>query len=690
MRTEIPPSVLIQHSREEKEIEIPTRTFDSIGIVGATGQTGRLYIERVALGSPALHITAIDLVDPSQREITFPEKVSFTNDLASVLNPENEDQKNNMPEAFILATTNPADKLLETFRDNIGDRHVTLILPQNGIDVVPTAQRILAGKNVTLIRASLFTPVEGQEDGKIKYPEDKLRMGLSLVKVKDEEPDPQKEQELKKTINMFRAGRFDVRKFENYQSMEWTKLVLNAIGITGGVTGLTPEEVFGDHDLYLLEMQALHDRLTILDAAGIKLEHIPWGGASLLPLLDALPAELKDLFQRTVKDRVTSGRGNKLSSVAIGVANGIRTEAHYYLNPFIELGEKYGLYSPVDQAILELLDKNDKGDIDLRKKALPATKKKLLIKTVERIKNSLGKVEFDDPHLNVIYPMLKREIKAPENIPSLPAATARLVGEFLLRGANMEIVDPNGYLEIAQEHLRKGPLLEVFNHFPGDVFAWGEFQRENVAPLDDLGVLIARKYTDASNFPLGTVSSPAFYTIGEAFGTTFISLVQSKDREKYEKDADSFNRTALDKAIDFLEPGKALGAMIEGTRSRNGQLKRAEDGISIILKRKPDTLILPVVSIPIPFRRYGKEPTKIFVCEPVTLQQLEEERKLYSKYYNDWVTLGGKEKLTISDCLMARMAAELPIEHQGPYKSLVILRRELLERAVNQAPPLNS
>jgi ketopantoate reductase len=364
--------------------EIPVPTFKSIGIVGANGQTGRLYLETVSKSFPDMHITAISR-SGYRGTITFSENVSLANNVINVLR-----QQENRPQALILATTNhSADELLDIIAKNVGDRPLTLILPQNGIEVSEKALKILTGKNVTLIRASLFSPVSTQENGSIKYNPEKLRIGLALMLGEGVAFDKDKDATLQKTAAMFKESGFDVKTFNaDYENLEWTKLVLNAMASTGGVTGYTPEQTLNDSELYALEMKATADRLKILQAAGIDYLRFDWGGANLLPLTSK--PSVRKIFKPLIKHFIIKGRENKPSGAWLNIMAGKLTELIYYHQPFIDKAKEYGLRSFVDEAILEVAKMHREGAIDLRKWK-PVKRKEFLLATYHDLIWQAGK-----------------------------------------------------------------------------------------------------------------------------------------------------------------------------------------------------------------------------------------------------------------------------------------------------------
>lgn len=220
------------------------RSFRMVAVVGAGGKTGELFA------------TTLSKVD--QLKI---ERVS-RGGVANMLEYE--------PDTVILATPNPVDELLQEIAQN-ARRPLTLILPQNGVDVVPAAYRIFEGteRQITLIRANLFTTV-GKNGAGLVYNPDKKRIALAAVG-KDNQGS------LYRTKRMFTEAGFSVHVSNDYKAMEWGKLDVNMFGLTAAVTGLSPKETLKNKQTFVLEVEALRGRRRLLRRAGIPISGITWG-----------------------------------------------------------------------------------------------------------------------------------------------------------------------------------------------------------------------------------------------------------------------------------------------------------------------------------------------------------------------------------------------------------------------------
>lgn len=322
------------------------QAFKSVAIIGAAGQTGELFARTLA---PHFPVEAVVRERRWRDEVNHPD-VRFHANIWAMLATE--------PEVVILATPNPTDEVLKEIALH-AQKPLTLILPQNGVDVVPVAKKVLAesGSQIRLIRASLFTNVSRDPEGNIVYNPIKKRIALSSV---DDDPD----NSLLKAENMFAQAGFDVKVVRDYRSMEWSKLVVNLLGSTSTVTGLSPLETLSDSRFFGIEHRALKDRFRILDKAGIRPADLWFIGS--LRLLSRVPewvglnqGFIGRKFRGYVAGKFAAERNNQPSAAARQIADGVRkVEATYYHAPMSELGMEYDLESPADSASLDILKRN--------------------------------------------------------------------------------------------------------------------------------------------------------------------------------------------------------------------------------------------------------------------------------------------------------------------------------------------
>lgn len=347
-------------------------TFDSVAIVGAAGQTGEMFFNQIRKKARSIPVTGI--VKP-EHIVTLPPRTPDTVKVAKSIH----EGLVGRPGAVILATANTSTESLEELASNLHDGQ-TLILPQNGVGIVGEMRKVLGDKDVKLIRASLFTPVSRGEVGAVSYNPSKLRIGLaSVMDTENEVFSVGAYDAMEHARALFLRSGFDVELFEDYRSMEWTKLVVNGLGSSGAITGLAPQATFEDRDLFALEARALKDRLRLLDAEGIDFAKVPWANIGLITKLRHAPTPLLQLGRNKLGNLITRGRSNEAPAAARKIAAHQPTELNDYHQPFIDLAYKNGLPTPpADAAILAIFSAHESGDIDLTTLS-PQDKKDILL-----------------------------------------------------------------------------------------------------------------------------------------------------------------------------------------------------------------------------------------------------------------------------------------------------------------------
>ncbi len=372
-------------------------TFNSILIIGAAGATGQLYTQTISQNISNIRIEILVIEEQVKKfSKIFPKSVSVSSSLKSSLK--------NQPEAIILATANPIGEILEEIHTDL-KAPTTLILPQNGVDAVQTAQEIFKNKSypVDLVRVSLFMTVSFDKNGEAVYDSKKLRIAIapiySNVIARNPPLSPFMKGEIRYsppllkggwgdfnvqlTKTLFEQAGFQVKQFADYKPMEWTKLITNVLGSTAAITGLTPKETFTDEELFTLEAKALKERLEILEAAGIPFADIRWHKIFLLPKVKYLPINLLKTFRSQFADIIASGRNNEPPAAARKIAAHKPTEIKYYHQPFIDLALYHGLRSIIDEVIIEINSEYESGKINLSLMNSDE-KKELLLKTYDK------------------------------------------------------------------------------------------------------------------------------------------------------------------------------------------------------------------------------------------------------------------------------------------------------------------
>lgn len=285
-------------------------------------------------------------------------------------------------EVIILATPNQTVKemvvkLLEKIPEDVAVP--TIVLIQNGVGVVEQAHLALAestnpNRRLSMVRASVFTQVTKMGD-QLKYNAEKLRVALSPIGCSPE--DFRRVEQLLFTTN------FQTRDYENYQSLEWTKLLFNTLGTTSMVTGLPPSITFADKELYQLEMNAFAQRCNILRQCGIPIVQIDWVKTQMLPALEIVRhISFFKPARKALAGLISKQRNDQPSAAWQKVEEGgDLAEAIHYHQAFIDLAEQNSMEaSTLDLAIVSLLREQRDGAVSLQTDTVEERKQQLILK----------------------------------------------------------------------------------------------------------------------------------------------------------------------------------------------------------------------------------------------------------------------------------------------------------------------
>src|SRR5437667_8586215 len=149
-------------------------SFKSVLVIGGAGQTGQLFINSLA-SNPDISSLYIFARQKTNKYFGGLDKVSIFLNLEEALK--------RLPEVIILSTPNPTEEILRLVATHIKNSPV-IILPQNGVDVVPIALRVFKNTKIkpqNLIRASLFTTINPGKEGFAQYNQQKLRIAFASV-----------------------------------------------------------------------------------------------------------------------------------------------------------------------------------------------------------------------------------------------------------------------------------------------------------------------------------------------------------------------------------------------------------------------------------------------------------------------------------------------------------------------------
>ena len=233
-------------------------------------------------------------------------------------------------------------------------------------------------------------------------------------------------------------------------------------------------------------------------------------------------------------------------------------------------------------------------------------------------------------------------------------ALSETTGSFLLENIHTCVYGIDN-LKLAREHLSKVSVLFYFNHFAKlDTILYGKIIREYITCLDNTAAITSFRHIDPEKGAFNRIQGQLIQDWHELFGINIIPVIQEKDKKEY-PNADEFNRSAVKNAIRFLrQSGRVLAISPEGTRSKIGELLKAEEGLEVLFRLGGENVLaLPVAGVHSTIRPYNTK-TKVSVGKPFSYEEIQRESQETGK--------------SITELAMRRLANLLPEQNRGFYK----------------------
>lgn len=167
-----------------------------------------------------------------------------------------------------------------------------------------------------------------------------------------------------KLVAALDGARLNARLYPRAADMKWSKMLTNLLGnATAAILNMTPAEVFAHPGLYRLEMQMLSETLDVMAAQGIQAVDLPGTPVRALALAARLPAFIA---RPLLVKAVGGGRGGKMPSFHIDLHSGRgQSEVDYLNGAVVRYAEKYGIPTPVNRALNDILLAMTRGEIPL-------------------------------------------------------------------------------------------------------------------------------------------------------------------------------------------------------------------------------------------------------------------------------------------------------------------------------------
>jgi 2-dehydropantoate 2-reductase len=231
----------------------------------------------------------------------------------------------------------------------------TIVTIQNGIDVERPyidhygAEHVVAGSfTIPISKETINRLVVEKED-----------RGLALAPT-------QKGQNIRQWVQMFNQADVQTIIAKDYQSMKWSKAMLNVIGnATSAILNRPPSTVYKSGAMFDLEVRMLRETLAVMKKLKLRVVDLP--GAQAKRLANAVNRVPKLLLKPIMSQLVASGRGDKMPSFHIDLTNGVgKSEVIYHNGAIAKAGMETGVPTPVNAALTEVLWKLTREELDWR------------------------------------------------------------------------------------------------------------------------------------------------------------------------------------------------------------------------------------------------------------------------------------------------------------------------------------
>ncbi|GAB3030479.1 2-dehydropantoate 2-reductase [Parafrigoribacterium mesophilum] len=140
---------------------------------------------------------------------------------------------------------------------------------------------------------------------------------------------------------------------DNFVGAQWTKLVVNQINALPAITGMSAQEVISHPGLRRLLTRSIRELVRAAQAGGVRFAPLQGLTDGMLRMLGRMPLSIGQLLPQLMKVRMgaTPNPGSTLQSIRHGQI----TEIDYLNGAVVEAGERAGVATPVNRALVELV-----------------------------------------------------------------------------------------------------------------------------------------------------------------------------------------------------------------------------------------------------------------------------------------------------------------------------------------------
>lgn len=196
-----------------------------------------------------------------------------------------------------------------------------------------------------IIAGAIDTPVSVPAPGRVQIHRPRFRAGLAPV---------DRTTPIVQVAALLGGAGLKTDVFADYRRLKWTKLLFNLLANAScAILDWTPAQVMADPVAAQLEALAWQEALAVMAAQRIR--PVTLAGYPL-PLLAPLARRLSPhLLARGLSSLVSGGRGSKMPSFHIALANDKPSEVNWLNGAIAHYGRALGLPTPVNATLTEVL-----------------------------------------------------------------------------------------------------------------------------------------------------------------------------------------------------------------------------------------------------------------------------------------------------------------------------------------------
>lgn len=177
---------------------------------------------------------------------------------------------------------------------------------------------------------------------------------------------------------------FASRRYSDFRSMKWSKLLLNMLGnVQCAILDLPPTHVFADPELFRYERLAFREAVLVMDRLRIAVTALPGFPVPTLRRIMALPSILAQII---LEPQIGGARGSKMPSLWWDLQRGKgRTEVRVLNGAVVDAGARASVPTPVNSLLWAVMEQVTASASEWERYRRQPARLKTLLRTATRL-----------------------------------------------------------------------------------------------------------------------------------------------------------------------------------------------------------------------------------------------------------------------------------------------------------------